>query len=348
MDPRQFLVDRRREPHLQPGRERAHERARARISISRPRACASRPTPRPRWPARSTRSMRPPPAAAAAGPAPDVYLILGEAWWRDPDDKASPLDQLKQAGFAETSAVSPVYGGTTPNAEFEVLTGIPVKSFQAGIIPYQHYVQYITEASRSLPRLLSGKGYAATAYHNFTRRFWLRDQVYPKLGFARFVSMEEMTLVIQPNDWPTDEGLYQSVLEDRGRRQAAVPLHRHRRNPRSLCEGRRPMWRATTAFMTIAGASTMPRSRWPPSSSELDAQGQALCARAVRRSPAGAPPAPVEERHEVRDRPAAAPGAGADRQQHGGPVGASPTPSRAARSTACRRCCSTGSASPVG
>jgi hypothetical protein len=158
----------------------------------------------------------PPPAAAAAAPAPDVYLVLGEAWWRDPDDKASPLDQLKQAGFAESTAVSPVYGGTTPNAEFEVLTGIPVKSFQAGIIPYQHYVQYITEASRSLPRLLAGHGYLATAYHNFTRRFWLRDQVYPKLGFPRFVSMEEMTLVIQPNDWPTDEGLYRAVLANQG------------------------------------------------------------------------------------------------------------------------------------
>lgn len=158
----------------------------------------------------------PAPGPAAAGPAPDVYLILGEAWWRDPNDPASPLDQLKPAGFIETSAVSPVYGGTTPNAEFEVLTAIPVKSFQAGIIPYQHYLQYITDAARSLPRLLAGNGYEATAYHNFTRRFWLRDQVYPKLGFGRFVSMEKMTLVIQDNDWPTDAGLYQSVLDTGG------------------------------------------------------------------------------------------------------------------------------------
>jgi hypothetical protein len=165
--------------------------------------------------AKALEALNAPPApAAAASPVPDVYLILGEAWWRDPDDPSSPLDQLKQAGFTESSAVSPVYGGTTPNAEFEVLTAIPVKSFQAGIIPYQHYVQYITEASRSLPRLLADNGYATTAYHNFTRRFWLRDQVYPKLGFDRFVSMEEMTLVIQENDWPTDAGLYQSVLKN--------------------------------------------------------------------------------------------------------------------------------------
>ena len=158
----------------------------------------------------------PAPPAAAVSPAPDLYLVLGEAWWRDQQDPNSPLNQLKPLGFTESSAVSPVYGGTTPNAEFEVLTAIPVKSFQAGIIPYQHYVQYITGASRSLARLLAGNGYTATAYHNFTRRFWLRDQVYPKLGFERFVSMEEMSLVIQPNDWPTDRGLYQSVLNTIG------------------------------------------------------------------------------------------------------------------------------------
>lgn len=153
-----------------------------------------------------------PAAVAATGPRPDVYLVLGEAWWHDPFDPVSPLNQLTQQGFAESMAVSPVYGGTTPNAEFEVLTGIPIKTFQDGIIPYQHYVQYITASARSLPRLLTEKGYAATAYHNFTRRFWLRDQIYPKLGFADFVSMDQMTLTIQPNDWPTDEGLYKSVL----------------------------------------------------------------------------------------------------------------------------------------
>jgi len=153
-----------------------------------------------------------PVAAAAAGPVPDVYIILGEAWWHDPDDPVSPLLQLTDAGFTESMAVSPVYGGTTPNAEFEVLTGIPVKTFQDGIIPYQHYVQYITENSRNLARIMTEKGYAATAYHNFTRRFWLRDQIYPKFGFKEFVSMDQMSLTIQPNDWPTDDGLYSAVL----------------------------------------------------------------------------------------------------------------------------------------
>lgn len=148
-----------------------------------------------------------------AGPRPDIYVVLGEAWWRDPSDAQSPLDQLQGAGFAEGTAVSPVYGGTTPNAEFEVLTGIPVKSFRAGIIPYQHYLGYVTDKARTLPRLLSEQGYGTAAFHNFTRRFWLRDQIYPRFGFARFTSMEDMTLTVQDGQWPHDDGLYASVLK---------------------------------------------------------------------------------------------------------------------------------------
>ena len=155
-------------------------------------------------------------AGPRAAPAPDLYIVLGEAWWRDPSDAQSPIDRLAVAGFSAGTAVSPVYGGTTPNAEFEVLTGIPVKSFRSGIIPYQHYVDYLSPQSRTLPRLLEEKGYRAQAFHNFTRRFWLRDQVYPRFGFESFDSMDEMRVTMQPNGWPTDDGLYADTLAHAG------------------------------------------------------------------------------------------------------------------------------------
>jgi phosphoglycerol transferase MdoB-like AlkP superfamily enzyme len=154
-----------------------------------------------------------PVAGPRATPAPDIFIVLGEAWWRDPSDQASPLDKLTAAGFAEGTAVSPVYGGTTPNAEFEVLTGVPIKSFQSGIIPYQHYLGYLTDQVRSLPHLLEAVGYQARAFHNFTARFWLRDKVYPKLGFDSFDSMDDMKVTMQPNGWPTDTGLYNRALD---------------------------------------------------------------------------------------------------------------------------------------
>lgn len=151
--------------------------------------------------------------ALRTAPDPDIFIILGEAWWRDPSDPQSPLDRLKGNGFSEGKMVSPVYGGTTPNSEFEVLTSIPAHSFMAGIIPFQHYVQYFSDQAKSLPRLLSGRGYSAHAYHNFDRRFWLRDQVYPRFNFATFDSMDTMKLVKQENGWPKDDGLYAKVTE---------------------------------------------------------------------------------------------------------------------------------------
>ena len=153
-----------------------------------------------------------PAPVAATGSQPDIYIILGEAWWHDPSDSQSAIAKLAGIGFAEGTAISPIYGGTTPNAEFEVLTGLPIKSFHSGIIPYQHYVQYLSDQTRALPRLLTERGYQAHAFHNFTRRFWLRDQVYPRLGFQSFDGMENMELTMQPNGWPTDAGLYAEVL----------------------------------------------------------------------------------------------------------------------------------------
>ena len=160
-----------------------------------------------------------------AKPLPDIYVVLGEAWWRDPSDRSPPLDQLKGTGMSEGWMVSPVYGGTTPNSEFEVLTGVPVHSFAAGIIPFQHYVGYLSPQVKSLPNQLAALGYEAHAYHNFTPRFWLRDQIYPKMGFASFDTMEQMTLTLQPNGWPTDQGLYDRVLARSAATTAAPQVH---------------------------------------------------------------------------------------------------------------------------
>jgi Sulfatase len=151
-----------------------------------------------------------PPSRTA--PNPDIYVVLGEAWWRDPSDARSPLDKLAKAGFAEGLAISPVYGGTTPNAEFEVLTGVPIRSFKAGIIPYQHYFNYFSSASRTLPRLLSGVGYQAQAHHNFESHYWLRDMIYPRFGFSSYSAMDAMHLTKQRNGWPNDDGLFSWVL----------------------------------------------------------------------------------------------------------------------------------------
>jgi len=49
--------------------------------------------------ARALDALKAPAPGAASAVKPDLYLILGEAWWRDPSDEASPLDQLKRRGL---------------------------------------------------------------------------------------------------------------------------------------------------------------------------------------------------------------------------------------------------------
>ena len=145
------------------------------------------------------------------GLKPDIYVILGEAWWRDPGDVNSAFNLLKAEGFREAHAISPVYGGTTPNAEFEVLTAIDLHQFKAGIIPFQHYQPYYGKV-KSLARLLGEQGYHTKAYHNFTRRYWLRDQIYPAFGFESFDSGLEMGLALKERQWPADKPMYDWVL----------------------------------------------------------------------------------------------------------------------------------------
>lgn len=88
-----------------------------------------------------------------------------------------------------------VYGGATPNSEFEMLTGNTMGFLPVGSIPYQ---QYIKSEVPSLVSNLKALGYSATAIHPFHATGWSRDKVYPLLGFDQFINM---------SDWPDLEYL---------------------------------------------------------------------------------------------------------------------------------------------
>lgn len=142
----------------------------------------------------------------------DVYIILGESWWNSPADPEPPLSRLRKGGFVEGIAISPVYGGGTPNAELEVLTAIPMSSFRGSIIPYQHYISYISEEARTLPRLFKENDYTPRAFHNYKRSFWLRHRVYPKFGFESFDAIENMRTIVPSKSWPSDDLLFEKIL----------------------------------------------------------------------------------------------------------------------------------------
>jgi hypothetical protein len=113
--------------------------------------------------------------------------------------------------------VSPVFGGRTANAEFEVLTSLSTQFWPAGSIPYQQYLKRPVESVASVFR---ERGYRTVAVHNFHRRFWNRDVVYPNLGFDEYVALEDFGDVPWELGWPSDGAVFdrvEAILRDADR-----------------------------------------------------------------------------------------------------------------------------------
>ena len=106
----------------------------------------------------------------------------------------------------------PSLGGGTANSEFEVLTGINLDFFGLGEYPYQTILK--KTPCESMARTLKEKGYTATAIHNHTAGFYKRNQVYPNLGFDKFVPVEYMDIKERNTlGWAKDTILLETIPE---------------------------------------------------------------------------------------------------------------------------------------
>lgn len=109
------------------------------------------------------------------------------------------------------SVVSPVFGGNTANAEFELLTGLPLAALPPYSIPYQNYLSHPIS---SIVRDLAENGYHTSAFHNYTRGYWRRSVIYPFLGFEDFYGLEDMNDSRKKFGYPDDEIVFDKVLHD--------------------------------------------------------------------------------------------------------------------------------------
>lgn len=127
----------------------------------------------------------------------NVYLILMEGLW-DPtllkkvqfsDDPLDPEFRKLWDECGNSWAMSPVYGGETANAEFEILTGHPSNLYDSRVM----FQTNIRNDIPALPNILSDAGYETIALHPFIPTFWNRLNVYPRLGFDYYYSIKDFT-----------------------------------------------------------------------------------------------------------------------------------------------------------
>jgi len=148
---------------------------------------------------------------------PNIIIIMNEAFW-DPtvlpnlsfsQDPIPFFRGLRNNNIAGTM-ISPVFGGSTANVEFELLTGLSTAFLPIGSIAYQHYIE---EPIPSLPRTLKDNNYMTTAIHPYHDWFYERDQVYSFLGFDKFFHLDDFRQAEVRGEYIADLEVSRKIIE---------------------------------------------------------------------------------------------------------------------------------------
>ncbi|MGD8875517.1 MAG: LTA synthase family protein [Gammaproteobacteria bacterium] len=157
----------------------------------------------------------------------NVHIVLLESFWDaallkkagyNQDPLAPAFRRLwKRTGYAH--ALSPVFGGYTANAEFEILCGFPVVEDN---VKFER--QFLNDVP-CLPHLLAGQGYRTVASHPNVPVFWNRVNAYRRMGFQTYWSKPDFQLDDMNRNFLSDASLYRQVLEKiSGQVDAGQPL----------------------------------------------------------------------------------------------------------------------------
>ncbi|MGA9572735.1 MAG: LTA synthase family protein, partial [Lysobacterales bacterium] len=154
-------------------------------------------------------------AAPGGVPGRNVHVIVLESFW-DPmvltaaGISADPIDPAFRALWAQTGhseALSPVFGGYTANAEFEILCGFPVTEDAV------FFEGWLRRDAPCLPRQLKGIGYQSIASHPNIAAFWNRVNAYHRIGFDRYWSKNDFQMDDMNRNFLSDASYYRQVLQ---------------------------------------------------------------------------------------------------------------------------------------
>ncbi len=150
---------------------------------------------------------------------PNIIVIQLESFF-DPkdvvglemsDDPVPTFTRLKEQ-YPSGYFTVPALGAGTANTEFEVITGMSSGYFGAGEYAYKTTVN--DTPVESLCSILKKEGYGTYAIHNNKSSFYDRRNVYNKMGFDAFISLEYMYDVQYTyNGWAKDFTLVNDIMK---------------------------------------------------------------------------------------------------------------------------------------
>ena len=157
-------------------------------------------------------------AAAPHGQRPHVIVWLMEAV-SDPlalgfelSEDPLPTFHALQREQGRGEVLSPVFGGLSANAEFELITGCSMAFLPRDSCPFKQFVH--RPLPTALPALLAEAGYRTRALHVESLDFFNYRQVYPRLGYQRHRTLwSEPWVERDPSGRrPSDRALARAVI----------------------------------------------------------------------------------------------------------------------------------------
>lgn len=148
---------------------------------------------------------------------PHVIVVMNESFadFRQMGDLETDKPVLENWDSMEENVIKgfvsiPIFGGWTPNSEFEFLTGFSNAFFPSGSIPYQNYVKKGTPSMNDTMKELD---YTSVFMHPQSSSGWNRKAVYEMLGFDETYYIEDFDGYDSLRGMISDKGNYDKIIQ---------------------------------------------------------------------------------------------------------------------------------------
>lgn len=149
---------------------------------------------------------------------PDIIVIMDESFVdldilgskiRTNDDITPYMDSLEE-NIVKGYALSSVFGGSTPNSEYEFLTGNTMGFLPSGSIAYQ---QFINDEQFSIVSNLKKWNYSCVSMHPYLADGWERPAVYSDLGFEKCYFLDDFPQKKIIRDYVSDQEMFEQIIK---------------------------------------------------------------------------------------------------------------------------------------
>lgn len=160
---------------------------------------------------------------------PDIIVIMDESFADFSvfsnrlfsGEHVMPFVNSMQENTIQGYLCASIFGGGTPNSEYELLTGNTMAFLPFGSSPYQ---QYISEVPYSIVAVLKKQGYNSIAMHPYYANGWMRETIYPLMGFDKTIFLEDFPQKNLVREYVSDQEMFEEIIKVHQQQDENTPL----------------------------------------------------------------------------------------------------------------------------